>query len=129
VDQTLAVGVSQGQGGVADPAHSSAQGRALEGFVQGARAVDQLVDQRRGAGRLGQRVHAQDPGVAQRGGDLRLSLEALSRHAVDALAHLQRDLAVRVGVARAIHHPHPAAAELAEQLEAVVALAGAEGRL
>ena len=103
------------------------QGSALEPGRQGL-PLEQLEDQVEAAGRGAQLVERDDARVVERRQRLRL-LDQLVGGRVGGAHDLERDGAPEDRVARLVHHREPAAAELAEDLEAPQPLPGAQDAL
>ena len=101
----------------------------FEAFGEG-RALDQLQDQRARAAGLLEAVDLGDVGVVQRGEDPGLSLEARQpvRVGGERLGqHLQRDVAVELRVAGAVHLAHAAGPERAGDVIGADPCSGRQG--
>ena len=93
-------------------------------------ALDQLHDERPGAARPFEAVNVRDVGMVQRRQDLRFAFE--SRQPLGVVGkggreHLDGDVAIEPGIARAIDLAHPSLAQFGGDLIGAEAGAGCEG--
>ena len=93
-------------------------------------ALDQLEDQRVGLAAVLESINRRDVWMVERRQHLRLPAEAgeaLRLQRECRSNHFQRDVAIELGIARAIHLAHAAGAERGENLIRAEARAGSEG--
>ena len=103
--------------------------RTLRDAVGERRTFDQFHHQRGRGARSLQAIDGRDVRMIQRGEDFRLTLKPRQPTDVSGNSrrqNLDRDLALQVGVRRAIHLPHPAHANLGNDFIRAEAGAGAE---